>query len=140
MLDSCLAFAACIGCQYKVSFNILQAIARLGGQQIKQECDFLKTRTLDQTNQEIMTDIKHSNDEISKLKESFRSLTRSHSDMFKSHELLQEDHAKVTKEMEIIKTCQKDTVPWNIRGKHRVLWVRVLFDFIRGQITLKSEC
>ncbi|CAG2243391.1 unnamed protein product [Mytilus edulis] len=28
-----------------------------------------------------------------------------------------DDHRKVTKEMEIMKTSQKDTVPWNIRGK-----------------------
>ncbi|CAG2215051.1 QPCT [Mytilus edulis] len=73
------------------------AIERLGGQQMKQECDYLKTRPLDQTNQEIMLDIKRSKDEIRDLKESFKSLKMSHTEIKKSHELLQEDHADVSK-------------------------------------------
>ncbi|CAG2197839.1 unnamed protein product [Mytilus edulis] len=102
--------------------DITNAIDRLGGQQMKQECDHLKTKPLDQTNQEIMMDIKHSNNEIRELKESFESLKLSHTEMIKSHQFLQENHAeddhrKVTKEMEIMKTSQKDTVPWNIRAR-----------------------
>ncbi|CAG2217765.1 unnamed protein product [Mytilus edulis] len=100
------------------------AVDRLGGQQMKQECDHLKTKPLDQTNQEIMMDIKHSNNEIRELKESFKSLIISHellqkhhAEVKKSHEILQDDHRKVTQEMETIKSSQKDTVPWNIRGK-----------------------
>ncbi|CAG2190534.1 unnamed protein product [Mytilus edulis] len=84
---------------------------------MKQECNHLKTKPLDQTNQEIMMDIKHSNNEIRELKESFESLKLSHTEMIKSHETLQDDHRKVTNELEIMKTSQKDTVPWNIRGK-----------------------
>ncbi|XP_071159016.1 E3 ubiquitin-protein ligase DZIP3-like [Mytilus edulis] len=97
--------------------DITNAIDRLGGQQMKQECDHLKTKPLDQTNQEIMMDIKHSNNEIQELKESLKSLKRSHTEMMKSHEVLQVDHRKVTKEMVVMKTSQMDTVPWNIRGK-----------------------
>ncbi|XP_063426850.1 uncharacterized protein LOC134710422 [Mytilus trossulus] len=107
------------------------AIARLGGQQMKQECDHLKTKPLDQTNTEIMIEVKRSNDEIKELKESLRSLKCSHIDMRKSHELLhenhekvkksherlQEDHANITREMETLKTSQQDTVPWNIRAR-----------------------
>ncbi|XP_071159030.1 E3 ubiquitin-protein ligase DZIP3-like [Mytilus edulis] len=44
--------------------DITNALDRLGGQQMKQECDHLKSKPLDQTNQEIMMDIKHSNNEI----------------------------------------------------------------------------
>ncbi|XP_052058901.1 uncharacterized protein LOC127699188 [Mytilus californianus] len=91
---------------------------------MKQECDHLKTRPLDQTNQEIMIDIKRSNNEIRELKESFESLIKSHellqehhTEVKKSHEILKDDHRKVTKEMETIKTSQKDTVPWNIRAR-----------------------
>ncbi|CAC5412677.1 unnamed protein product [Mytilus coruscus] len=124
--------------------DITLAVDRLGGQQMKQECDRLKTKPLDQTNQEIMIDIKRSNEEIKGLTKSLRNLKRSHIDMKKSHkmlqenhkkvqkshemlqenhkkvkkshEMLQEDHAHMTKEMEIMKTSQQDTVPWNIRG------------------------
>ncbi|CAG2237152.1 unnamed protein product [Mytilus edulis] len=118
--------------------DITCAIDRLGGQQMKQECDHLKTKPLDQTNQEIMMDIKHSNNEIRELKESFESLKMSHTKIIKhhaevkqshvmlqedytkvkkSHEKLQDAHRKVTDEMEKVKTSQKDSVPWNIRGK-----------------------
>lgn len=104
--------------------NIIQAIGRLDGEPIKKECDHLKTKPLDQTNQEIMLDIKRSNDEIRELKESFNTLNMSHTEMTNSHKLLQEshellqrDHAHITKEMEEIKTAQNVTVPWNIRGK-----------------------
>ncbi|XP_052106905.1 uncharacterized protein LOC127739284 isoform X2 [Mytilus californianus] len=105
--------------------DITGAIDRLGGQQMKQECDQLKAKPLDQTNQEIMIDIK-------RLMKSVRNLKRSHIDMRKSHDLLQEnhkkvkkshellqdDHRKVTKEMEIMKTSQQDTVPWNTRARN----------------------
>ncbi|CAC5404715.1 unnamed protein product [Mytilus coruscus] len=108
--------------------DITCAVDRLGGQQMKQECDHLKTKPLDQTNQEIMKDIKRSNDEIKGLQISLRNLKRSHIDMRKSHKILQEnhnkvkkshkmlqeDHAHMTKEMEKLKTSQQDTVPWNI--------------------------
>lgn len=91
---------ACLSCEQIVSSYFLQAIHRLGGTQMKLECDHLKIKSLDQTNQEL---IKQSNDEIKLLKESYK--------------LLQEDHRKVTKEMEILKSTLNDTVPWNIRGK-----------------------
>ncbi|XP_052080604.1 uncharacterized protein LOC127718575 [Mytilus californianus] len=97
--------------------DVTSAIVRLGGQLMKQECDHMKTKQLDQTNQEIMMDIKHSNNEIQELKESLESLKQSHTEMIKSHELLQENHAVVTKEIEEIKISQNDTVPWNIRAR-----------------------
>ncbi|CAC5377818.1 unnamed protein product [Mytilus coruscus] len=76
---------------------------RLGGWQMTQECDQLKTKFLDQTNQEIILDIKRYNDEINDLKKSFKSLKRSHSDM--------------RREMKILKISQQDPVPPNIRAK-----------------------
>lgn len=94
---------------------------------MKQECDQLKTKPLDQTIQEIMIDIKRSNDEIKELNKSVTTLKRQHKDMSKSYKLLKEnnkkvkkshekDHANMTKKMEIMKTSQQDTVPWNTRG------------------------
>ncbi|CAG2239596.1 DMBT1 [Mytilus edulis] len=78
--------------------DITGAVGRLGGQSMKQECDNLKTKILDQTNQEIMLDIKRSNDEIRELKQSVDSLKIANADL--------------TEEVEKL----KDTVPWNIRG------------------------
>ncbi|CAC5401128.1 unnamed protein product [Mytilus coruscus] len=76
--------------------NITNAISRLGGQQMKQECDNLKTKILDQTNQEIMLGIKHSNDEIMELK-------KANEDM--------------TVEVKKLKIAHEDTVLWNIRAQ-----------------------
>ncbi|XP_063411291.1 serine/threonine-protein phosphatase 6 regulatory ankyrin repeat subunit C-like [Mytilus trossulus] len=45
-----------------------QAIGRLGGQHMQKECDELKTKVLDQTNKEIILEIKHSQNEIEELK------------------------------------------------------------------------
>ncbi|XP_076100339.1 uncharacterized protein LOC143069539 [Mytilus galloprovincialis] len=80
--------------------DITEAIDRLG--KMKQECDHLKTKPLDQTNREIMMDIKRSYDEIKELKKSFKSLKRSHEllqgkheNVEKSNELLQENYKKV---------------------------------------------
>lgn len=70
---------------------------------MKRECDQLKTKYLDQTNVEIMMDIKRSKDEINDLKISFQNLKRSHSSM--------------EREMEILKASQQDPVPPNVRGK-----------------------
>ncbi|CAG2188830.1 unnamed protein product [Mytilus edulis] len=49
--------------------DISQAIGRLGGESLKQECDQLKTKILDQTNKEIILEIKNSKSEIEELKQ-----------------------------------------------------------------------
>lgn len=72
---------------------------------MKQERDQLRTKVLDQTNQEIMVDIRRANQEIKNLK--------------KSHEVMNE-------EVKMLKACQDDTVPWNVRGKQFDLWNCIL--------------
>ncbi|CAC5364619.1 unnamed protein product [Mytilus coruscus] len=101
---------------FNIAWNdITSAIERLGGEQMKQECDRMKTKPLDQTNKEILMVIKNSCNEIRELKESIESLKLLHIEIKKSHALLQENHAAVTKAMEEHYISQKDTVPWNIR-------------------------
>lgn len=145
--------------------DVTGAIGRLGGQQMKQECDHLKTKPLDQTNREIMIDVKRSTDEIKEMKKLLKSLKRSHIDiskshdllrkkhmkvkksndllqinhkkMNKSHEILKDDHAHMTKEMEIMKISQQDTVPWNIRGKQLEGFLYIL---LRSHSIFNSEC
>lgn len=81
---------------------------------MKQECVQLKTKPLDQTNQEIMMDIKRSNDEIRQLKGSLESLRSSHLKMERSQDEVKKSHTLLQEQFAI---CQQDTVPWNIRGK-----------------------
>ncbi|XP_052064357.1 uncharacterized protein LOC127704365 [Mytilus californianus] len=115
--------------------DISGAIDRLGGRIMKNECDHLKTKPLDQTNQEIMIEIKHSNDEIRELKGSLESLKLSHIEMKRTHDslqkdydegkkvhsLLKEDHERVKKShallQEKVENYQQDTVPWNVRAQ-----------------------
>ncbi|CAC5411860.1 unnamed protein product [Mytilus coruscus] len=85
-------------------------IERLGGQHMKEVCDLLKTRTLDQTNTEIMIDIKRSNDKMEELKKLFANLKRSNNE-------LQGNHAEMKKEVKRLKNARDDTVPWNIRER-----------------------
>ncbi|CAG2203685.1 unnamed protein product [Mytilus edulis] len=73
--------------------DITGAISRLGGHHMKLECDKLRTKTLDQSNREIMLDIKQSNNEIRELKQS----------------------------VEILKKSSEDTVPWNVRGEYTLI-------------------
>ncbi|CAC5364744.1 unnamed protein product [Mytilus coruscus] len=88
--------------EFNTAWNdITGAVSRLGGKTMKEECDNLKVKILDQTNQEIMLDIKRSNGEIMDLKQSVRSLMKVNEDL--------------TLKMRKLKTSQKDTVPWNIR-------------------------
>lgn len=69
---------------------------------MKHECDQLRIKPLDQTNKEIMIDIRRSNVEIKELKKSLVAL--------------RDSQAEMTKEIQRMKTSQNDTVPWNIRG------------------------
>lgn len=70
---------------------------------MKQECDDLKVKTLDQNYKDIIHNMKLTNDELIQLKQSMGRLEKSNEDM--------------TVEMNKLKTAQEDTVPWNIRGK-----------------------
>ncbi|XP_052065370.1 E3 ubiquitin-protein ligase DZIP3-like isoform X2 [Mytilus californianus] len=115
--------------------DITGAIARLGGRTMEQECYQLKTKLLDQTNQEIIMDIKHSKDEIKEIKGSLEELKSSHLKIKKSHELLQENYEEGTKRYSLLQedyeemknsyaslqkklaNSQQDTVPWNVRAQ-----------------------
>ncbi|CAC5399437.1 unnamed protein product [Mytilus coruscus] len=52
----------------KAWINISHAVSRLGGQSMNQECQELKAKILDQSNQEIMLEIKQSQKEIKELR------------------------------------------------------------------------
>ncbi|CAG2199677.1 unnamed protein product [Mytilus edulis] len=77
-----------------------KAIGRLGGTSMKQECDLLKTKPLDQTNKEIIMEIKHSNEEIEQLKKSVQSLKRSQEEDRRTVKRLKTSHKNVVSENE----------------------------------------
>ncbi|XP_076079353.1 uncharacterized protein LOC143049638 [Mytilus galloprovincialis] len=121
-------------CDFNTAWrNVVDAVSRLGGVPINQECQELKVKILDQSNQEIMLEIKQSQEEMKELRrtmdienstirENLRNLQDSHStlqtehssttkkliDLKDSHSTLLIEHSKVT---EIL----KDPIPWNIR-------------------------
>ncbi|VDH88929.1 Hypothetical predicted protein [Mytilus galloprovincialis] len=92
--------------------DISQAIGRLGGTSMKQECDILKTKPLDQSNKEIIMEIKHSNEAIEQLTKSFRSLKRSHEEDKRTVKRLKTSHKIVLSEnKKDLAICRKfDTV------------------------------
>ncbi|XP_071177510.1 uncharacterized protein [Mytilus edulis] len=82
---------------------VTDAISRLGGKTMKQECDNLKVKILDQSSREIILEIKRSNNEIKELKKSMESLKKANEDM--------------STDMKKLEMYLKDTVPWNIRAE-----------------------
>ncbi|CAG2255521.1 unnamed protein product [Mytilus edulis] len=85
------------------------AVGRLGGPTMYQECQELKVKSLDQSNQEIILEIKHSLEEMKELRlimdnwgkehstmtENLRELQSSHSKLTTSHSNLQAEHVEV---------------------------------------------
>ncbi|CAC5357131.1 unnamed protein product [Mytilus coruscus] len=92
--------------------NVADAVSRLGGLSMNQECQDLKVKMLDQSNQEIMLEIKQSQEEMKELRQTMdiehSALRENLRDLQDSHSTLQTEHSNVT---EIL----KDPIPWNIR-------------------------
>ncbi|XP_063404193.1 uncharacterized protein LOC134687664 [Mytilus trossulus] len=98
---------------------VADAVSRLGGVSINQECQELKVKILDQSNQEIMLEIKQSQEELKELRrtmdienstirENLRDLQDSHKhssttknliDLKDSHSTLQTEHSSTTRNL-----------------------------------------
>ncbi|CAG2246025.1 unnamed protein product [Mytilus edulis] len=117
--------------------NISDAVSRLGGQPMNQECQELKVKILDQSNQEIMLEIKQSQEKIKELGQTVDILGTEHSEVTEnlrklqvSHSTLQTEHSEVTGNLRKLQVSHstlqtehtevtellKDPIPWNIRG------------------------
>ncbi|XP_071181366.1 uncharacterized protein [Mytilus edulis] len=118
--------------------NISDAVSRLGGQPMDQECQELKVKILDQSNQEIMLEIKQSQEKIIELGHTVENFGMEHSEVTEnlrklqvSHSSLQTDHSEVTGNLRKLQVSHstlqtehtevtellKDPIPWNIRGQ-----------------------
>ncbi|XP_063416330.1 uncharacterized protein LOC134697976 [Mytilus trossulus] len=125
--------------------NFLKAVGRLGGQTTNKECQDLKVKILDQSNQEIILEIQQSLEEMKELRqtmdnlgtnhslvtENLRMLQDSHNTLQTSHSTLQTEHSKAMENMRELKDSQctlqaehskvtenlKDPIPRNIRDQ-----------------------
>ena len=102
----------------------------------------LKSRILDQSNQEIILEIKRSNDQISELKtvvdslmssygglqQDYTSLQIAYTSLQQSQNSSQRNYSLMSSEVELLKASNQETVPWNIRGIiviHYAIGVRI---------------
>ncbi|CAG2192992.1 unnamed protein product [Mytilus edulis] len=114
-----------------------KAVGRLGGKTMFQECQELKVKILDQSNQEMMFEIKQSLEELGELKlttynlrnkqskvtEKLRKLQSLHGTLKTSHSILKTSNSKLKtsfrflrEEQVIIRKKLKNPIPPNIRG------------------------
>ncbi|XP_076108740.1 uncharacterized protein LOC143076759 [Mytilus galloprovincialis] len=97
--------------------NISDAVSRLGGQPMNQECQELKVKILDQSNHEIMLEIKQSQEKIKELGQTVDVLGTEHSEVTESLRKLQDSHNTLQTEHTEVTELLKDPIPWNIRGQ-----------------------
>ncbi|XP_071181368.1 uncharacterized protein [Mytilus edulis] len=97
--------------------NISDAVSRLGGQPMNQECQELKVKILDQSNQEIMLEIKQSQEKIKELNQTVDILGAEHSKVTENLRKLQVSHITLQTEHSEVTELLKDPIPWNIRGQ-----------------------
>ncbi|XP_071178410.1 uncharacterized protein [Mytilus edulis] len=97
--------------------NISNAVSRLGGQPMNQECQELKVKILDQSNQEIMLEIKQSQEKIKELRQTVDILGTEHSEVTDNLRKLQVSHIALQTEHTEVTELLKDPIPWNIRGQ-----------------------
>ncbi|XP_071178356.1 uncharacterized protein [Mytilus edulis] len=97
--------------------NLSDAVSRLGGQPMNQECQELKVKILDQSNHEIMLEIKQSQEKIKELGQTVDVLGTEHSEVTESLRKLQDSHNTLQTEHTEVTELLKDPIPWNIRGQ-----------------------
>ncbi|XP_052073116.1 uncharacterized protein LOC127711189 [Mytilus californianus] len=103
--------------------NIVDAVSRIGGSPLNQECQELKVKILDQSNQEIMLEIKQSQEEMKELRRTMdiehstmNMMKESLKDLQDSHITLQTEHSRATENLKEVTEILKDPIPWNMRG------------------------
>ncbi|XP_063396977.1 uncharacterized protein LOC134681326 [Mytilus trossulus] len=97
--------------------NISDAVSRLGGQPIIKECQELKVKILDQSNQEIMLEIKQSQEKIKELGQTVDILGTEHLELTENLRKLQVSHSSLQTEHTEVTELLRDPIPWNIRGQ-----------------------
>ncbi|VDI39710.1 Hypothetical predicted protein [Mytilus galloprovincialis] len=91
-------------CDFNTAWtNIADAVSRLGGLPMNQECKDLKVKILDQSNQEIMLEIKQAKEEMKELRRTMdienSTLRENLRDLQDSHNTLQSEHSRDTENL-----------------------------------------
>ncbi|XP_071181337.1 uncharacterized protein [Mytilus edulis] len=94
---------------FRTAWSVMSAaLSRLGGQPMNQECQDLKVKILDQSNQDIMLEIKQSQIETIELRQTVEILKIEHSEVTKSLMRLQDSHSSLqTENLEVIETLTR---------------------------------
>ncbi|XP_063446545.1 uncharacterized protein LOC134726078 [Mytilus trossulus] len=113
--------------------DISDAVGRLGGQAMYQECQELKVKILDQSNQEVILEIKQSLEEMKELRQQMDNLGKEHSkvtdnlrELQDSHITLQTSHSSLLAEHLKVTKMLKDPIPWNIRAPCRCIRLLIM--------------
>ncbi|XP_076078825.1 E3 ubiquitin-protein ligase DZIP3-like [Mytilus galloprovincialis] len=107
--------------------DISDAVFRLGGNAMKQECDQLMTKPLDKSSHEILREVQQAKKDIESIKQSLQNGQRevrldvqnikSDYEILKtSQDLLQSDQIKAKEDVKKLTSRSEDPVPWNRRG------------------------
>ncbi|XP_052088603.1 uncharacterized protein LOC127725578 [Mytilus californianus] len=111
--------------------DISDAVGRLGGKVLLEECNSLRTKTLDQSNQEIIKEMKQASKEmqevkreVESLKMSFDSLTvnytnlnNNHKELIEDYGTLRNDHERMNNTVIELRQTYDDTLPRGLRAK-----------------------
>ncbi|CAG2200539.1 unnamed protein product [Mytilus edulis] len=98
-----------------------EAVGRLGGQTMYQECQELKVKILDQSNQEIILEIKQSLEEMKELRQTIDNLGTEHAKVTENLRELQSSHNTLQAEHIEVRDSLKYPIPPNIRGMLHLL-------------------
>ncbi|XP_052087496.1 uncharacterized protein LOC127724554 [Mytilus californianus] len=91
-------------CDFNTAWrNVVDAVSRLGGVSMNQECQDLKVKMLDQSNQEIMLEIKQSQEEMKELRRTMdienSTIRENLRDLQDSHNTLQTENSRATENL-----------------------------------------
>ncbi|CAC5401594.1 unnamed protein product [Mytilus coruscus] len=135
--------------------DISDAVLRLGGITMKQECDQLMTKPLDMSSQEIVRDLHQANKDIqtiiqsidliqtdhTEVKNDMKTLKSDHESLKKSHDFLQHEHAGSKNNIEMIKEDVKTIqIEQESMGKSHKLLQFDHLDTKMNVLSLKSDC
>ncbi|XP_076081117.1 uncharacterized protein LOC143052027 [Mytilus galloprovincialis] len=95
--------------------DISDAVGRLGGKTMYRECQELKVKILDQSNQEIILEIQQSLEEIKELRQIMDNLGTEHAKVTENLRELQTSHCTLKAEHSKVKEVLNDPIPQNIR-------------------------
>ncbi|VDI01969.1 Hypothetical predicted protein [Mytilus galloprovincialis] len=88
---------------------INQAVFRLGGNAMKQECDQLMTKPLDMSSQEILIEVQQANKDIESIKQSLDLIQSDHTDIKTDMKTFKSSHDSLKKSCDLLQVEQTES-------------------------------